>query len=51
MLLVCAAVTAAGVKLGRILGGSALLGSKVSVIGALVLIGIGVKILYEHGVL
>ena len=49
--LVCAAVTAAGVKLGRILGGSALLGNKVSVLGALVLIGIGVKILHEHGVL
>lgn len=49
--LVCAAVTAAGVKLGRLLGGSNLLGSKVSVLGGLVLIGIGVKILYEHGVL
>lgn len=48
---VCAAVTAAGVKLGRMLGGSELLGNKVSVLGALVLIGIGVKILYEHGVL
>ena len=49
--LVCAAVTAAGVKLGRIIGGSDILGNKVSVLGALVLIGIGVKILYEHGVL
>ena len=48
--LVCAAVTAAGVKLGRMLGGSDILGNKVSVLGALVLIGIGVKILYEHGV-
>ena len=48
--LVCAAVTAAGVKLGRLLGGSDILGNKVSVLGALVLIGIGVKILYEHGV-
>lgn len=49
--LVCAAVTAAGVKLGRIIGRSDILGNKVSVLGALVLIGIGVKILYEHGVL
>ena len=48
---VCAAVTAAGVKLGRMLGGSAFLGNKVSVLGGLVLIGIGVKILHEHGVL
>ncbi len=48
---VCAVVTAAGVRLGRMLGGSELLGNKVSVLGALVLIGIGVKILHEHGVL
>lgn len=49
--LVCAAVTAAGVKIGRILGGSRILGNKVSVLGGLVLIGIGIKILHEHGVL
>lgn len=49
--LVCAAVTAAGVKLGRIIGGSDILGNKVSILGAFVLIGIGAKILYEHGVL
>ena len=49
--LVCAAVTAAGVKLGRILGGTRLLGNKVAVLGGLVLIGIGIKILHEHGVL
>ena len=48
--LVCAAITAAGVKLGRLLGSSSLLGNKASVIGALVLIGIGLKILHEHGV-
>lgn len=47
---VCAAVTASGVKLGHILGRSNLLGSKISVLGGLVLIGIGVKILFEHGV-
>lgn len=49
--LVCAAVTAAGVKIGRILGGTRILGNKVSVLGGLVLIGIGIKILHEHGVL
>lgn len=48
--LVCAALTALGVKLGRLLGASRLLGSKVSVLGALVLMGIAVKILHEHGV-
>ena len=48
--LVCAAVTASGVKLGHILGSSNFLGSKISVLGGLVLIGIGVKILFEHGV-
>lgn len=48
--LVCAVVTASGVKLGRLLGSSNLLGNKVSIVGALVLIGIGVKILHEHGV-
>ena len=48
--LVCAAITAAGVKLGRLLGSSSLLGNKASIIGALVLIGIGLKILHEHGV-
>ena len=49
--LVCAAVTAAGVKIGRILGGTRILGNKVSVLGGLVLIGMGIKILHEHGVL
>ncbi len=48
--LVCAAITATGVKLGRLLGSSSLLGNKASIIGALVLIGIGLKILHEHGV-
>ncbi|HJD96488.1 manganese efflux pump MntP family protein [Mailhella massiliensis] len=49
--LVCAAVTAAGVKLGRILGASSILGNKASILGGLVLIGIGIKILHEHGAL
>jgi putative Mn2+ efflux pump MntP len=48
--LVCSALTAVGVKLGRILGGSSILGEKASVIGALILFGIGIKILFEHGV-
>lgn len=48
--LVCAALTAVGIKLGTSLGRSDILGGKASVVGALVLIGIGVKILYEHGV-
>ncbi|MBQ4616314.1 MAG: manganese efflux pump [Mailhella sp.] len=48
--LVCAALTALGIRLGSVLGSSGLIGSRASVIGALVLIGIGVKILHEHGV-
>ena len=48
--LVCAAFTLVGVKLGRVLGDSSVLGEKASVIGALVLFAIGFKILYEHGV-
>ncbi len=48
--LVCAAITATGVKLGRLLGSSSFLGNKASVLGGLVLIGIGLKILHEHGV-
>lgn len=48
--LVCAGLTVLGVKLGSVLGRSELLGSKAAILGAVVLIGIGVKILYEHGV-
>ncbi|MBQ4076789.1 MAG: manganese efflux pump [Mailhella sp.] len=48
--LVCAAFTAFGIKLGAVLGRSDLLGGKAAVLGAAVLIGIGVKILHEHGV-
>ena len=48
--LVCAAITATGVKLGRLLGSSSFLGNKASVLGGLVLTGIGLKILHEHGV-
>lgn len=48
--LVCAVLTALGVWLGVRLGRSDLLGGKAACLGALVLIGIGVKILHEHGV-
>ena len=48
--IVCSAVTAAGVKAGRLLGSSNIFGGKISILGAAVLIGIGVKILFEHGV-
>jgi putative Mn2+ efflux pump MntP len=37
-------------KLGSALGRSDILGGKASIVGACVLIGIGLKILYEHGV-
>lgn len=46
---VCAAFTAVGVKLGRMAVSSGVLGAKASVVGALVLFGIGIKILFEHG--
>lgn len=48
--LVCAVLTALGIKLGSALGRSEFLGGKAAVVGAVVLIGIGVKILHEHGV-
>ena len=48
--LVCAVLTALGLRLGSALGRSELLGGKASVVGALVLIGIGVNILHEHAV-
>ena len=48
--LVCAMLTALGIRLGSALGRSEFLGKKAAVLGAMVLIGIGVKILHEHGV-
>ena len=48
--LVCAALTALGIRLGTALGHSELLGGKAALLGAFVLIGIGVNILHEHGV-
>lgn len=50
--LVCFAITAAGMHLGRLAvreGGA--LSARANVLGGLVLIGIGLKILCEHGVL
>ncbi len=46
---VCAGITAAGMKLGRVLGRD-VFGEKASILGGLVLLVIGVKILMEHGV-
>ena len=48
--LVCALLTALGIWLGARLGCCDMLGGRASAVGALVLIGIGVKILHEHGV-
>lgn len=48
--LVCAVITLAGFALGRLAGKSTLLGKKAQVLGALVLFGIGVRILHEHQV-
>lgn len=46
---VCAALSVAGVRLGRVLG--AVVGKRMEVVGGLVLIAIGVRILLVHGVL
>ncbi len=48
--LVCAAFTLTGLLLGRGLARATLFGRRASLVGGLVLMGIGVKILYEHGV-
>lgn len=42
--------TAIGIQLGRIVGANFKLDKYAEIIGGLVLIGIGVKILWEHGV-
>lgn len=49
--LVAAALTALGLKLGCLLGAASRLGARAEIAGGLVLIVIGLKILYEHGVL
>lgn len=46
--LVCAALSVAGVRLGRVLG--TLAGTRMEVAGGLVLMAIGVRILFEHDV-
>ena len=47
---VCAVITALGVWLGRRLAHADIFGRRAELVGGLVLIGIGAKILYEHGV-
>ena len=47
---VCAIITAAGLFLGRRLAAAAIFGRRAEMVGGLVLIGIGIKILIEHGV-
>lgn len=49
--IVCAAISAIGIKLGALLGNLKMLGEKAGLIGGIVLIGIGLKILFEHGVI
>lgn len=48
--LVATVLTAAGLHLGRVVGSASRLGKKVEIIGGLVLIAIGLRLLYEHGV-
>ncbi len=47
---VCAAVTACGMYIGRKAASMSRLGHRAGLIGGLVLIGIGLRILWEHGV-
>lgn len=47
--IVCAALSASGVRLGRELG--PLVGKRMELVGGLVLIAVGVRILFAHGVL
>jgi putative Mn2+ efflux pump MntP len=47
---VCCAVTLLGLFMGRPLARAALFGKRAGLIGGLTLLGIGVKILHEHGV-
>lgn len=49
--LVASALTALGLRLGCLLGAASRLGSRAEIAGGLVLLAIGIKILYEHGVL
>ncbi len=47
---VCAVLTACGLFLGQRLARAALFGRRAELVGGLVLVGIGLKILWEHGV-
>lgn len=47
---VCAIITALGVWAGKMLASAAMVGKRAEVLGGCVLIGIGLKILYEHGI-
>ncbi len=49
--LVASALTVLGFRLGCLLGATSRLGSRAEIAGGLVLIGMGLKILHEHGVL
>jgi putative Mn2+ efflux pump MntP len=49
--LVASALTGLGLRLGCLLGSASRLGSRAEIAGGLVLLGIGIKILHEHGVL
>ena len=46
---VCAVITALGVWAGKMLSNAAVSGRRAEVLGGIVLIGIGLRILYEHG--
>ncbi|OYV68701.1 MAG: hypothetical protein B7Z74_08190 [Deltaproteobacteria bacterium 21-66-5] len=48
--LVCAALTAGGLHLGRLAGAATRMGRLAGVLGGIVLLAIGVKILFQHGV-
>ncbi len=47
---VCAVITALGVWAGKMLANAAAIGKRAEILGGCVLIGIGIKILYEHGI-
>ena len=48
---VCAVITALGLRAGKGLAHADIFGRRAELVGGCVLIGIGLKILYEHGVL
>ena len=48
--LVAFAMTALGMHLGRVVSSFAKLGAEAEIVGGLVLIGIGINILWSHGV-